>query len=135
MVSRTKSFNVTSLNRKVEKSFGMDDSQLRSAFTILKYLKDAPEADKQFIIHSLTPREIKSLCKLVCVGLNSDVKRKPKDRAIIKKHKKLVMKMMNAKNAKDFRKIGSSVSKTGGGFFLPLLLSLLGSIITKAIVK
>jgi hypothetical protein len=113
----------------------MNDKQLRSAFTIIKYLKDAPEADRQFIIHSLTPDEIKSLCKLVCIGLKSDVKRKPKDRAVIKKHKKLVVKMMNAKNAKDYGKIAGSASKMGAGFFLPLLLSLLGPIITKTILK
>jgi hypothetical protein len=113
----------------------MDDKQLRSASTILKYLKDAPEADRQFILHSLTPNEIESLCKLVCVGLKSDVKRKPRDRAVIKKHKKLVLKMMNAKNTKDYKKVAGSASKMGAGFFLPLLLSLLGPIITKAIVK
>jgi hypothetical protein len=113
----------------------MNNSQLRSALTILKYLLRAPEHDKKYIFDRLTSDEIKAICKLTSVALARNIKRKPKDKANINKHKDIVLSLGKARTRKDYAKAHATIKRAGGGIISSILLSLLGGVISSAIAK
>jgi hypothetical protein len=113
----------------------MNNSQLRSALTILKYLLRAPESDKTYIFSKLSTEEIKAICKLTSVALSKDIKRKPKDKAVIKQNKEVVLSLARSRTPGDYKKAKRTIKRVGGGLISSILLSLLGGIISSAIVK
>jgi hypothetical protein len=113
----------------------MNNSQLRSALTILKYMLCAPESEKKFIFQSLSDDEIKGICKLASVALSRNVKRKPKHKALIAKHRGVVLSLARSRTPKDYKKARGTIKRVGGGIISSILLSLLGGVISSAILK
>jgi hypothetical protein len=113
----------------------MNNTQLRSALTILKYLLRAPESDKNFIFARLSTEEIKAICKLASVALSKDIKRKPKDKALIKQNKEVVLSLARSRTPRDYKKARATINRVGGGLISSILLSLLGGVISSAIAK
>jgi hypothetical protein len=113
----------------------MNNGQLRSALTILKYLLRAPESDKTYIFSRLSSEEIKAICKLASVALSKDIERRPKDRALIKKHKDVVLSLAKSRTPRDYKKARGTIKRVGGGLISSILLSLLGGVISSAIAK
>jgi hypothetical protein len=113
----------------------MNNSQLRSALTILKYMLRAPEADKKFIFQGLSNEEIKAICKLASVALSRNIKRRPKDKALIAKHQDVVLSLARSRSPKDYKKARGTIKRVGGGIISSILLSLLGGVISSAILK
>jgi hypothetical protein len=111
----------------------MNNGQLRSALTILKYLLRAPESDKAFIFGKLSDEEIKAICKLASVALSRNLKRSPKDKALIAKNKEVVLTLGRARTRQDYKKARTTIKRAGGGIISSILLSLLGGAITAAI--
>jgi hypothetical protein len=95
----------------------------------------APEADKNFIFNGLSNDEIKAICKLASVALSREIKRKPKDKALIAKHKGVVLSLAKSRTAKDFKRARGTIKRVGGGIISSILLSLLGGVISSAILK
>jgi hypothetical protein len=111
----------------------MNNAQLRSALTILRYMLRAPESDKTFIFSRLSDDEIKAICKLTSVALSRNVKRRPQDKAIIAKHKDVVLSLGKSRTRKDYQKARGTIKRVGGGIITSILLSLLGGAISSAI--
>ena len=112
----------------------LNNSQLRSALAILRYLISAPASDRDYIVRNLKKSEIKSICKLVSTTLcRKDIKRKQNQKALIKKHSKVVRTWSEARKPKDFEKVGGHFKKIGGGIITSILLSLIGSAISGSV--
>jgi hypothetical protein len=113
----------------------MNNGQLRSALTILKYMLRAPENDKKFIFDGLSIDEIKAICKLTSVALSRKIKRRPKDKAVLTKHKDIVLTLGRARTRGDYAKAQTTIKRAGGGIITSILLSLLGGAISGAIAR
>ena len=112
----------------------MNNSQMRSAVSIIKRLIRATESEKSYIVEHLSGEEIKSLCSVV-KNLPRGVKRKPNEASLVKKYGAILGKLKRAKNKKDYKKVGAGISRVGGGIFTSLLVALLGGVLAGELTK
>ena len=108
----------------------MNNVQIRSALSVLKYLISAPEKDKQFIIQNLTRQEIKNICRLTSEALSSDINRSASDKNEIRKSQRLITKLAKAKTPTQIKSVKKKIVRVGGGVLSTILLALLGGVVS-----